>query len=84
MSSVPPSGLSYETPAEGPLYEAVLQASEISLMKLPSISPPITEEPKDDYTTIAVLINVKIEHLTDPKECLGLFQEITCQMEDVT
>ena len=37
-------------------------------MKLPSISHPITEEPKDDYTTIAVLINVKIEHLTDPKK----------------
>ena len=53
-------------------------------MKLPSIPHPITEEPKDDYTTIAVLINVKIEHLTDPKKCLGLFQEMTCQMEDVT
>ena len=62
----------------------LFRASEFSLMKLPSISHPITEEPKDDYTTIAVLINVKIEHLTDPKECLGLFQEITCQMEDVT
>ena len=44
-------------------------------MKLPAISPPITEEPKDDYATKAVLINVKIEHLTDPKECLGLFQK---------
>ena len=74
----------FSVPASGLPYEAVLRASEISLMKLPAISPPITEEPKDDYTTIAVLINVKIEHLTDPKECLRLFQKMTCQMEDVT
>ena len=35
-------------------------------MKLPSISPPITEELKDDYRTIAVLIIVEIEHLANP------------------
>ena len=60
----------FSVPLSGPSYEAVLRASEVSLMKLPSILPSHHRGTQRCLQNHSGLNHVKIEHLANPVKFL--------------